>query len=386
MGMKRYWAFGLLWFVAVSVQACTIFVLTDGKRVLFCNNEDWANPRSRLWFVPASEGRYGCAFVGFDNAWGQGGLNTEGLAYDWVAGWNEKWEPDSSLRRPEGNPCERMLETCATLDEAVAFFRKHHEPGFGYGRILIADKTGASAIIRAKEGKLSVDPANQCRGFGYGHRTLNDMLAASSEPTVANGINILRACAQKGPYATKYSNIFDLKSGDILVFRSSEREPDTTMNLAAELKKGAHYYDIPQIREQLKEPSRPITAMKRFVADSFQPAPDPEPKVTSQFRRMFEEAARGEMRSTDYSPDYWKKISGNQKKIQQEVNALGDLRAVMFVDRSTEGKDRTFWYRLEFTKATVLQILVLDAQNRVAFGDTVDVQQKKVHASARAAQ
>jgi len=40
--------------------------------------------------------------------------------------------------------------------------------------------------------------------------------------------------------------VFDLKSGEILIFRRSETE--MKLNLAAELKKGAHYYDIPQIR------------------------------------------------------------------------------------------------------------------------------------------
>jgi hypothetical protein len=372
--MKRHLAFGWLWFVAVSAQACTIFVLTDTNRVLFCNNEDALSPMTRIWFVPASEGRYGCAYVGFDNSFGQGGLNSEGLAYDWVAGWKEKWEPDPSLARIEGNPAERMLATCATLDEAVAFFRKHDEPGFGYARILVADKTGASAIIRAKDGKLFVDPANQCRGFGYGQRTLDQMLAPSSEATVANGIKILRACVQ--PSVTRYSNVFDLKSGDILIFRPSDAEPDAKLNLAVELKQGAHYYDIPQIREQLKEPPRPIAAMKRFVAEAFEPKPDPEPKVTARFRRMLKDTARGEMRAADYAPEFWKTISGKQKEIQADLNALGDLISVMPVERSKEGKYRSYWYRLEFTKATVLQIVMLDADNRVAFGDSLDTHHK----------
>ena len=257
--MSRYLAF-TFFFTAASVQACTIFVLTDTNRVLFCNNEDATSPMTRIWFVPASEGRYACAYVGFDNSWGQGGLNTEGLAYDWVAGWNETWEPEAGQARIEGNPAERMLATCATLDEAVAFFRKHHEPAFGYARILVADKTGASAMIRAKDGKLFVDPANQCRGFGYGQRTLNRMLAVSSEATVTNGMNILRACAQ--PLGTRYSNVFDLHSGDIIIFRPSEAE--MKLNLAVELKKGAHFYDIPKLGYQLTQAPQPLAGMTRF--------------------------------------------------------------------------------------------------------------------------
>ena len=372
LGMKRYVAFGWLWFVAVSVQACTIFVLTDANRVLFCNNEDALSPMTRIWFVPASEGRYGCAYVGFDNGWGQGGLNTEGLAYDWVAGWKEEWKLGAGQARIEGNPAERMLATCATLDEAVAFFRKHYEPGFGYARILVADKTGASAMIRAKDGTLFVDPQNQCRGFGYGQRTLDQMLEPSSEPTVANGMKILRACIQ--PLGTRYSNIFDLKTGDIFIFRPSEAE--MKLHLAAELKKGAHYYDIPQLGEQLKEAPRPLARMKRFVTEPFQAGPDPEPKVTAEFRKRFDDAARGKMRASDYGPEFWKTISGKQKEIQADVKALGKLISVMPVQRSKAGQERCYWYRLEFTKGTVFQAVILDAENRVKYSDSVDTHNK----------
>ena len=45
----------------MPAEACTIFVLTDAQRALFCNNEDWVNPKTRIWFVPARQGHYGCA-------------------------------------------------------------------------------------------------------------------------------------------------------------------------------------------------------------------------------------------------------------------------------------------------------------------------------------
>ena len=84
----------LLSLVPAHLHACTIFVLTDTNRVLFCNNEDWSDPKTRIWFLPAGDGYYGAVYVGFDNGWAQGGMNTQGLAYDWVAGYNEKWESD----------------------------------------------------------------------------------------------------------------------------------------------------------------------------------------------------------------------------------------------------------------------------------------------------
>lgn len=73
---KPFVALAFAFVLAVSpASACTIFVLTDGTRTLFFNNEDWFNPATRLWFVPAAPDQLGCAFVGFDNGWAQGGVN-----------------------------------------------------------------------------------------------------------------------------------------------------------------------------------------------------------------------------------------------------------------------------------------------------------------------
>src|SRR5262245_49989976 len=79
--------------LSLPVHSCTIFLLTDTDHVLFCNNEDWSNTKTRIWFVPAEAKHYGCVYVGFDDGFPQGGLNTEGLASDWVAGFQETWKP-----------------------------------------------------------------------------------------------------------------------------------------------------------------------------------------------------------------------------------------------------------------------------------------------------
>ena len=109
----------------------------------------------------------------------------------------------------------------------------------------------------------------------------------SSESSVANGAKILRACLQKGKYATRYSNIYDLKSGDIFLFPFPERDDQVKFNLASELKKGGHYYDMPQIHEQLAQPPRPLRAnMERSSLDKYQPIPDKEPEVTAHVRAI----------------------------------------------------------------------------------------------------
>src|ERR1017187_4027743 len=109
-------------FVSLPMPACTIFVLTDTNRALFCNNEDWSNPKTRIWFLPAGRGYYGAVYVGFDDGYAQGGLNTEGLACDWVAGYTEQWQPDPHVPTARGNSGQRMLETCTTIADAIAFY------------------------------------------------------------------------------------------------------------------------------------------------------------------------------------------------------------------------------------------------------------------------
>lgn len=353
-------------FICVPVYACTIFVLTDASRALFFNNEDWSNPNTRIWFVPVGEGHYGCAYVGFDNGWAQGGLNTEGLVFDWVSGYNEKWEPDSGMRSVRGNPSERMMETCATVGDAIAFYRKHREPDFSRSKILVADRTGPSVIIGAKDGRLQVEKANQCRGFGYGSQTLDRMLMNAPEPTVANGVKILRACLQKGQYATKYSSVFDLKSGDIFLFQFPDRDDDVKLNLAVELKKGGHYYDMPQIREQMSRGPLPLlNNMKRFLLDEFKSIPDKEPKVTTRIRAMIQDVFGGTMRAGDYAADLWKELASKQKEIQADLQGLGDFVSVTLVDRRDEDGRPSYRYRMEFKKATVLQYFLFDEQNKV---------------------
>lgn len=354
-------------FMAVPASTCTIFVLADGRRVLFYNNEDWLNPKTRIWFVPAGEGHYGCAYVGFDDGFAQGGLNTKGLAFDWVAGFMEQWVSYPDMKNVRGNSSERMLESCATVEEAITFYQTHREPDFSRAKILVADSTGVSVIIGAKNVKLRIEKLNQSRGFGYGSQILENMLANPPEPTVSNGATILRACIQKGRTPTQYSNVFDLKSGDIYLFRFQERDDSVKLNLAVELEKGGHYYEIPQIRQQFAQPPLPLlNNMKRFFLDEFQPITDTEPDVTKHIRAIILDAMGGNMRPEDYNTELWGEFSSAQKEIQADLKRYGNFVSIALVERRIEKGKRCYLYRVEFNKLTCLMRYVLDEQNKIA--------------------
>ena len=248
----------VLWTGGVHLPACTVFVLTDTNRVLFCNNEDGAKTRTRVWFVPGDPTHYGCVLLGYDDGVVQGGMNTEGLAFDWLAGWREAWKPDPGL--PKIRSGRAVLEKCGTVEEAIAFYREHDAPGFTYAKIFLADKSGASALIGAHQGQLQINRSHTSWGLGYGGATLQRMLGESCEPTLPNGERILRACLQPGTYATRYFNIFDVKSGDIFLFPFPHRNDEVNLNLAVELSKGRHYYDMANTAEQLQQTPRRLRA------------------------------------------------------------------------------------------------------------------------------
>src|SRR5688500_8677741 len=101
----RQLIWGLIVFAAADLAnySCTIFVLTDSKNTLFFNNEDFSNPNTRVWFVPGGSNYFGAVYVGFDNGWAQGGMNSEGLTFDWVAGNMDDYKPANTMLQVRGN-------------------------------------------------------------------------------------------------------------------------------------------------------------------------------------------------------------------------------------------------------------------------------------------
>jgi hypothetical protein len=350
-------------------------VLTDIQHSLFCNNEDWSNPNTRIWFIPG-ETHYGCAYVGFDNGWAQGGLNTEGLAFDWVAGYQEKWQPTPAMKALLGNPSRQMLETCANISQAIQFYRTHRERSFANAKILIADRTGASVIIGSKDGQLQFDHVRRTRGFGFGAQTLDKLLAEEPAPSVDNGERILRSCLQQGQFATKYSNIYDLRSKDIFLFPDPNQTIPVKLNLDAELKKGGHYYDMAHIHEQQIQPIKPLLEnMRGTLLELYKPIPDAEPQVRARIQRLVQDISEGKMRAADYSTELWQQLSAHQADIQGELKSFGpSLSPPKLVDRSTEDHKRGYRYRLEFQNVTLLMRFVFDDQDKVSVSSTEAMQ------------
>jgi hypothetical protein len=266
--------------LATDVGACTAFLVASDSGVLFGNNEDFWNPETRMWFVPAEEGQHGAVYFGFDDLSPQGGMNDAGLAFDGFATAPKPVTGSAGKEPFEGNLVLEAMAGCATVDEVIAVFERHDLAMMERFMLMFADATGASVIIEGdeiirKKGPFQVvtnfyqsDSPDGKNAYGTGRactrfETANDMLRASQEVGVERAREILDAVRAEGQSKTLYSNVYDLEHRLVHLWSFHAFDHEVVIDLAKELDKGAHVVDLPTLF-----PANP--ARERFVAEQEQ--------------------------------------------------------------------------------------------------------------------
>lgn len=248
----------------ISVFPCTIFNASKKGRVLAGNNEDLNATDSRIWFFPPAEGKYGYVYVGSDSYGIQGGMNDQGLFFDYNALKFSKMNPS-----PEKLPIKgwrwlinKIMNECATVEDVISLLDKYNLGWWGPNQVMYADATGASAVIGAKKnGDLSIvrkkgdyqvstnfSLANPEFGAStypcFRYDIANEMLENMEELSVDYFEKILAATHQEATYRTVYSNICDLTKKEIYVYNFHNFEENAKFNLEEEFKKGEHSIEI----------------------------------------------------------------------------------------------------------------------------------------------
>ncbi len=284
------------------VNACTIFKVSSGKTTLVGNNEDDNNPDTKVWFLAAENGKHGRVFFGYNDGIPQGGMNDQGLFFDWVAdNPSPDWKRDPKKLNYPGSVSEKILEDASTVEEALRFYETYNETAFLKSRTMLVDKTGASAIVSWKNGQIHVQRAQaKYQAMGFCGDTADKRLAKLTRVSVANVSALIKDCLQSGEYPTQYSNLYDLQRGEVYVYRFHQNKPAVRFNLATELRKGHHFYNLPLLSEQLKAPlqtdskTQPIVkidpAAYATCAGKYLIPPDYVMKVKSENGRMYIEA------------------------------------------------------------------------------------------------
>jgi len=127
-------AFAASVMLGATSWACTVFVIAADGEVLFGNSEDFIY-RGAISFVPASPGQLGRVNLGFQSAFGQiddfaqGSMNERGLAFDATVVPEVAYGGDAE-KAVKQHLLDEIMETCGTVDEAVAMFAKFNCPYF----------------------------------------------------------------------------------------------------------------------------------------------------------------------------------------------------------------------------------------------------------------
>jgi len=240
--------------VASPAFPCTVFCVSDGKNVFAGNNEDYFDPATRMWFVPAEKGKHGRVYFGFANGFPQGGMNDAGLFFDGLA--LEREDVSSELPSFDGNLSDRAMAECASVEEVVTLFGKYDRDFLAQAQLLFADRTGDAAVIEGnavirKKGrylastnfrvsKTSSSAPHTCDRYRISSR----MLGAEGEVSVELCRRVLAATHQEAPAATLYSNVCDLTRGKVHLYHFHDYDNPVVVDLAEELARGAHSVEI----------------------------------------------------------------------------------------------------------------------------------------------
>ncbi len=238
---------------------CTVLYASDGQIALGGNNEDYSIPFTKVWFLPAEEGKFGRVYFGFENFIWQGGMNDQGLFFD-ALGVNQPVKvPRDGNPVYQGSLADKAMAECATVECVIQLFaEKNTLWDTWYHQFMFGDATGDSAIIEPltvlrKEGQYQVATNFYQSQPVPEYYTPNRYNTAVSMFENADAISvdlfrdILDAVHQEGGSPTVYSNIYDLKQRVIYLYHFYDYDNVVVLNLDEELAKGEHSYDLPSL-------------------------------------------------------------------------------------------------------------------------------------------
>ncbi|MFC2158014.1 hypothetical protein ACFLT9_09280 [Acidobacteriota bacterium] len=246
--------------IPVDSSGNTVFIGTKDNQVLVGCNEDFTLPLAKFTFIPPAEGKYGVVYFGFEQAWQQGGLNDQGLYFNWAITSQIELSVSSDKELFQGNIIEKIMQECASVEEAQAILYKYHHRIFERAQLFIADKTGQSiiyegdAIQRKFETYQIMTNFRQSRVKPGDPRDvrflLTEQLLIRYPVTVGHFRNILSSAHQEFPAPTQYSMILDLNQGLIYVYLFHNYENQLLLTLSDEFKKGNHEYNLENLFPQ----------------------------------------------------------------------------------------------------------------------------------------
>jgi hypothetical protein len=262
----------LIGFISPRARACMAFCDSQNGTVLAGHNWDMRNDSQPnvVWFVPVEKSAYGHVCFGRHSDC-EDGMNDQGLFVAVAAAPSSGWfiSTHRSIYSPVA--LEQLLAHCGTVEEAINWLKKspnvrinswsipflglHLNTGVG-GHILVADKSGDSAVCEWSKGKFTVArKSSRCQLMtnfllekpdlgGYPcprFAALTQYFKDSDKPNVQASARALEIASNFG---TRYSQVYNLANGEVYVFFGRQFANPAKINLAAELAKGRREIEL----------------------------------------------------------------------------------------------------------------------------------------------
>ena len=243
---------------------CTVIYVAEGDVVLGGSNEDWKDPLTRFWIIPAETGKHGWIKFGFAGGFPQAGMNDVGLFWD-ATGSPYLAMPLSEAQKAfyDGPLVVKVMEEAGSVEEAREIFEAYYCEDQYRAQYLVGDAFGGSMIVEGdsiltKEGRSQVltnfyQSRPELGGYPcWRYETASEILSGAEAITPLLIGQALSATHQEGKYPTQYSIIYDLPRHRVYLFYFHNFHEYVIVDLEGELQKGARYYDIPPLFSQVR--------------------------------------------------------------------------------------------------------------------------------------
>ena len=157
----------------------------------------------------------------------QGGMNDQGLFYDWNALTPRTIQPDPNKEDYPYYLAYKILRECATVQEVLAMYEQYNEPIFSRAQIQWVDATGASVICgygeTEYEYQLKTGAFQVSTNFNVLTGESPDWRFTTATTWLTNWRNISEALFSHiltlvSQSNTVYSNVHDLNTGDVYFY------------------------------------------------------------------------------------------------------------------------------------------------------------------------
>ncbi len=257
------YSFGFIY----NSYSCSMFKITLHGKTMVGNNEDYWNPNTRIWFEKGSAGKYGVAYVGFDNFWPQGGMNEAGLVFDGFSMDYLAIKDTLGKMSLNTNFLKEIMEKYSNVEEVKKYFANHNLSGLETSMYLFIDKTGKCLVV---QGDSLITGNNQYYILSnfYPSQVKNEseidipfyhkakrLMESNKNTSISFCSSVMDTMHQERDWGagTMYTTLYDLKEGIIYLYFFHDYKHVAKFNLKEELAKGDHILIMPKLFSENKK-------------------------------------------------------------------------------------------------------------------------------------